>query len=112
MGAAEAPRQRPEGNAPSAGRSNDGRHGLRRDVDLPDGVAVRDVEVACPVTGDPGRVAEPGGGTDPVRATELARLARERGDGPGCEDDLPDGAVAGIGDVEVARPVAGDAGRL
>src|SRR5439155_17236109 len=58
------------------------------------------------------RGVEPGGCARPVGAAVLARAACERGDDPGRDDDLPDSVVVGVGDIEVARPVAGHAVRV
>ena len=42
----------------------------------------------------------------PSMSDGRARVVRDRGDGAGRDDDLPD--AVGVGDVEVARAVAGD----
>ena len=72
--------------------------------------AVGDVEVARSVGGDAGGLGEARRGAGAVGGARLAG-ASERGDGPGRDDDLPDGGGVAIGDVKVARPVAGRAGR-
>ena len=88
-------------------------HGPGGDDDLPDGVVlrVRDVQVAGPVSRDAAWRTEICVGAGPVRAGDLVRPAREGGHGAGRDDDLPDDAVLGVGDVEVARSVRGDVAR-
>src|SRR5262249_21278328 len=83
------------------------------DDDLPDGAVLRvgDVEVAGAVGGDGVRVVERGGREGDVRAARPDRRARQRGDGGGRDGDLADGCVGGGGDVQVCRPVGGDARR-
>ena len=51
---------------------------------------------------------EAGGGAGAVGAAELARRARDAGEGPGRDGDLPDGGD-GVGEIEVAGAVAGEA---
>ena len=84
-----------------------------RDDDLPDRVvaAVGDVEVARAVEGDADGSGKAGGRARPVGVAVQTPTAQagDGGDGSGRDDDLPDGVAAGVADVEVARPVAGDA---
>ena len=87
-----------QGGDPSGGR------------DLADGEVevVGDVEVAGSVAGDAAGRVEARRGAAAVDSSLGAGLAGECGDLPGGRD-LADGAVAGIGDVEVAGSVADDA---
>src|SRR5439155_497451 len=103
----------PVGGAGHPGGAGDRGDGPGGDHDLPDGIVedVGDVEVAGPVAGDCRGVGEAGGGAGPVGGAVLAGGAGQRGDRPRGDDHLADGLVGIVGNVEVANPVAGHAGR-
>src|SRR5205823_3276255 len=90
------------------GSTGDRRHHARR-RDLADQmvVAVSDVDVPCRADGDAVRAIEARRGAGAV-VVPRAAVAGQRGDDAGRRD-LADRVVAGVGDVDIAVFVAGDA---